>query len=167
MQEQSPFDGERGERDTAFRGRTAMLPYKTILHPTDFSERSERARRIACALARDCGARLITLHVVSESSTLATEPAGPGSSAEVTRHTSAEESLDKLLADSTVKMEAVVDVGDPATAILRVATEIGADLIVMGAHGQTGLRHLLVGSVAEKIIREAACPVLTLRSTNR
>jgi hypothetical protein len=55
-------------------------------------------------------------------------------------------------------------VGKPAEAIVRVAREAGVDLIVMGTHGRTGLRHLLLGSVAEAVIRQVRCPVTTVRS---
>ena len=59
-----------------------------------------------------------------------------------------------------------VAVGHPADTIVRVAQERGADLIVMGTHGRTGLQHVLLGSVAEKVVRLAPCPVLTVRDKN-
>jgi nucleotide-binding universal stress UspA family protein len=63
-----------------------------------------------------------------------------------------------------VEAERRLEEGDPVEAILRVAEEIGADLIVMGTHGRTGLSRLFMGSVAEQVLRRAPCPVLTLKS---
>lgn len=63
-----------------------------------------------------------------------------------------------------IAMEHHLEYGDPAAVILKFAREIGADLIVMGTHGRTGLRRLLMGSVAEQVVRKASCPVLTLRT---
>ena len=68
--------------------------------------------------------------------------------------------------DPQLALDRRMEEGDPASMIVRVATETGADLIVMGTHGRTGLRHLLMGSVAEYVVRKATCPVLTLRTPN-
>jgi nucleotide-binding universal stress UspA family protein len=132
-----------------------MLSVQTILHPTDFSERSGYAFRLACSLARDRGARLIVLHVmpvplVQEKRLYREEMAGE---------------LSRLGApDARVRVEHRLEEGDAATQILRLAQETGCDLIVMGTHGRTGLGRLLMGSVAEQVLRLAACPVLTVRA---
>jgi nucleotide-binding universal stress UspA family protein len=67
-------------------------------------------------------------------------------------------------ADPTLPVEHRLEVGDPVAEILRVAQESKCDLIVMGTHGRTGLAHLLMGSVAEKVVRKAACPVLVVKT---
>jgi nucleotide-binding universal stress UspA family protein len=64
-----------------------------------------------------------------------------------------------------IAVEHRLEYGDPAAVIVKVAEEIGADLIVMGTHGRTGLRRLLVGSVGEWVVRKAPCPVVTVRTT--
>jgi len=80
--------------------------------------------------------------------------------------TQARQSLDKLVPNEMrqkVEVEPVIRQGVPFLEIVRVAAERKADLIVMGTHGRTGLAHALMGSVAEKVVRMAACPVLTVR----
>jgi nucleotide-binding universal stress UspA family protein len=132
-----------------------MLPLRTILHPTDFSERSGYALQLACSLARDHGARVIVLHVM---------PVPLVQEKRLYREEMAEE-LNRLGApDARVQVERRLDEGDPATQILRVAMEIGCDLIVLGSHGRTGLGRLLMGSVAEQVLRRASCPVLTVKA---
>jgi nucleotide-binding universal stress UspA family protein len=132
-----------------------MLSIHTILHPTDFSARSGYALQLALSLARDHGARLVVLHVmpvplVQEKRLYREEMAGE---------------LNRLGApDAQVRMEHRLEEGDAITQILRVARETGCDLIVMGTHGRTGLGRLLMGSVAEQVVRQASCPVLTVRA---
>ena len=140
-----------------------MLPINTILVPTDFSKRSEQAFQFAGALARDHGAKLVVLHVMPASlmaygeGVIAYEPEGY------------EQSLrDKLhqlkVNDPRVEVDYRLHEGDAATEILHVAGEVHADLIVMGTHGRSGLARLLIGSVAEYVLRKADCPVLTLKT---
>jgi nucleotide-binding universal stress UspA family protein len=140
-----------------------MLPLHTVLHPTDFSERSEYAFRLACSLARDYGARLVVLHVATPPLALYGEgvilPEPEAHLAEARKR------LDQLEAPGPgVRLERRLAEGDPAAEVLRLAREVGADLIVMGTHGRTGLSRLLAGSVAEQVMRRAACPVLTVRA---
>jgi nucleotide-binding universal stress UspA family protein len=144
-----------------------MSVVQTILHPTDFSERSRYALRYAWLLARELGARLIVLHVV---------PPPP-----VTIHGEMiafvppeERDLDELRerlrayqADTpAVPVDHFLEEGDPAAVILRVAKTTPCDLIVMGTHGRTGLGRLLMGSVAEEVVRKAPCPVITVKVPN-
>jgi nucleotide-binding universal stress UspA family protein len=134
---------------------------KTILHPTDFSERSEFAFRLACALARDHGARLLVLHVVVPAVLY-----GEGMVVlpPESYQRQAEEKLQRLHPyDPKVAVESRVAEGDPTQEILRVAQEANCDLIVMGTHGWTGLGRFLMGSVAEGVVRKAPCPVLTVK----
>jgi len=140
-----------------------MLPIRTILHPTDFSERSAYALHLACALTRDYGARLVVLHVAPPPLIISAEGALPLEPDTVAR--AEKEQLDSLdVPDVGVRAERQFAEGDPVTEILRVAGEIHADLIVMGTHGRTGLERLLLGSVAELVMRKAPCPVLTSRT---
>jgi len=139
-----------------------MLAIRTILHPTDFSEQSRYALRAACALARDYGARVVILHVAQPPTFAYAEDAIPPEPEEYLEE--AREQLRQLeLPDSRLRAERRLEEGDPVTAILRVAREVGADVIVMGTHGRRGLGRLLLGSVAELVVRRAACPVLTVK----
>jgi nucleotide-binding universal stress UspA family protein len=140
-----------------------MLAIHTILHPTDFSERSEFAFRLACALARDYGARLVLLHVAHPPVVVYGEGVVPPVSDDYLERL--EEDLHRLRApDPNVHVEHLFREGDPVTEILAVATQTSADLIVLGTHGRTGLGRLLMGSVAEQVVRKAPCPVLTVRT---
>ena len=139
-----------------------MLPLRTILHPTDFSEHSEFAFRVASSLARDYNARLILLHVIPPPMVIY---AGGPVPAET--WPSVEEVKEKLrnMEGRThhVRVESTVLEGDPVDMILRAAEETHSDVIVMGTHGRTALTRLLLGSVAESVIRKAPCPVLTAK----
>jgi nucleotide-binding universal stress UspA family protein len=141
----------------------AMLPVRTVLHPTDFSDRSEFAFRLACALARDYGARLIVLHVavppvvVYGEGMIAPLPEG--------HQEQLQHQLEQLRPrDPRISVEYRLAEGDAAAEILRMAEETKADVIVMGTHGRTGVGRLLMGSVAEQVVRRAACPVVTAKS---
>jgi nucleotide-binding universal stress UspA family protein len=139
-----------------------MLAVHTILHPTDFSERSQYAFGLACALARDYGARLIVLHVAHVPA-VAYEGMVLPNPEEV--RAAAQGQLDRLQVPATnVRAERRLEQGDAVTGILHVAEEANADLIVMGTHGRTGLERLLMGSVAEQVVRKATCPVLTVKA---
>jgi len=138
-----------------------MLPIHTILHPTDFSDRSGNAFQLACALTRDYGARLVVLHVSVPPTIVYGQGILPPDP-EILRQ-EAKEQLDRLQApQADARAERRLEEGDPATEVLRLAREIGANLIVMGTHGRTGLGRLLMGSVAEQVVRKATCPVLTV-----
>ncbi len=139
-----------------------MLAIRKILHPTDFSTNSEPAFRLACAVARDYGARLLVLHVstpfVAYGEGMVTTP--PPDYTETLRVR-----LQKIRSgDPKVLIEHKLVEGDPAADILRVAREAGCDLIILGTHGRTGLGRLLMGSVAEVVVRRAHCPVLTVKT---
>jgi nucleotide-binding universal stress UspA family protein len=139
-----------------------MLQVRTILHPTDFSKSSDAAFELACSLARDYGARLIVTHVAEPpvpmyGDGLVLPP--PQASMEPLRA-----QLCQILSkDPKVRVEHRLCEGDAGTEILRLAREVDCDLIVLGTHGRTGLGRLLMGSVAEQIVRRASCPVLTVK----
>jgi len=142
-----------------------MFPLRTILHPTDFSENSAMALRLACTRARDHGARLVLLHVVPPplavfEGGLVTEPSWD--------YPELHQKLrDLATGDPQVATEAHVIEGDPATEIVRLAEKVPCDMVVMGTHGRRGLRRLLMGSVAESVLRSAPCPVLTVKHPAR
>ncbi len=139
-----------------------MLTIRTVIHPTDFSENSDYAFRVACSLARDYGARLVLVHVTPNavlSGELAAVPPRPPEVWQTLR----EELANLRAPDAGVKVEHHLKEGDPATEILRLAQETKADVIVMGTRGRTGLGRVLMGSVAEQILRKAPCLVLTVR----
>ncbi len=139
-----------------------MLPVATILHPTDFSEHSEFAFRLACALARDYNARLILLHVLPPPIVVYGGGLAP---TDLWRDTDeAKGRLRRMEADAhRVRVESLVMEGDPVAMILRAAKETHSDVIIMGTHGRTAVARLLLGSVAEAVLRKAPCPVLTAK----
>jgi universal stress protein A len=146
------------------RGGCVMLSIRTILHPTDLSERSEHAFRAACSLARDHGARLVVLYVqhpdvVGFAEYTAYVPDPIRTPADLKETLSARHATDPGLG-----IEYRVAEGDPAAQIVHAAKELHANLIVMGTHGRTGLGRILMGSVAEAVSRSAPCPVLTLKA---
>ncbi|MBI3466193.1 MAG: universal stress protein [Planctomycetes bacterium] len=135
-----------------------MAGFTSILHPTDFSEASRLACAKAVELARQCGAKLTILHAYANP--LAVEGLWqlPDPRPEL------EDAMSLVAADeAAVQIERVLRVGAPAEAIVEFAKRHNCDLIVMGTHGRSGLQHLLVGSVAEKVIRLAPCPVMVVR----
>jgi nucleotide-binding universal stress UspA family protein len=140
-----------------------VLSIRKILHPTDYSELSRPAFELACSLARDFGAELIFCHVAPPVLTAiegGIEVEIPTGEAE--QMTSR---LEQLRPDSPrIRAEHVLLRGTPADEIVRLAGERQADLIVMGTHGRSGLGRLLMGSVAEAVLRRAACAVVTVKS---
>jgi nucleotide-binding universal stress UspA family protein len=141
-----------------------MLPIRTVLHPTDFSERSENAFRATCALARDRGARLVILYVqrpdvvcCAEYSAFLPDPIQ--TPFDLKQRLSARHVIDPRL-----NIEYRVAEGDPAGEIVHAAKELDVDVIVMGTHGRTGLGRLLMGSIAEAVSRRARCPVMILKA---
>jgi nucleotide-binding universal stress UspA family protein len=141
-----------------------MLKIRTVLHATDFSGPSQNAFHVACSLARDHGAGLVVLHVAPAPILAYGGVMAPPPPPEPDR----KELLAKLrqlrALDPKVPVEHVLAEGDAADEILRVARECRCDLIVLGTHGRTGLGRLLMGSVAEKVVRKAACAVLTVKT---
>jgi nucleotide-binding universal stress UspA family protein len=137
-----------------------MAVVHTILFPTDFSERSQAVFPFACSLARDQGARLLVLYV---------DPP-PLFHGEVVARRQEPDYEDRLWGelrrfqapDPAVRIEHHLAAGKPAEEVLRVAREEKCDLIIMATHGRTALGRLLMGSVAEQVLRQAPCPVLTL-----
>jgi nucleotide-binding universal stress UspA family protein len=141
-----------------------MFPIRTILHATDFSEQSQHAFAAACSLARDHGSRLVVLYVRAPSAAGYGEM-GPIVADPVWTPADVKAALDALHPpDPGVEVEYRVAEGEPAAEVVRLARVLAANLIVMGTHGRTGLGRLLLGSVAEAVLRRAPCPVLTVRA---
>jgi nucleotide-binding universal stress UspA family protein len=135
-----------------------MLNIRTILHGTDFSSRADCAFRLACSLAKDYHACLVVLHVVPPSVVIEGEAAIASQSEELLSE--ARRKLEELpVADAEVRIERRLAEGSPSEEILRIAQEIKADLIVLGTHGRSGLARMLMGSVAEDVLRNASCQI--------
>jgi nucleotide-binding universal stress UspA family protein len=135
---------------------------RLILFPTDFSTCSDAGLAQATSLARDSGARLLILHVEEPPAVYGGGDMYYG----VLEPDDAEirQMLEAVVpTDPAIPYEHRMTKGDPADQIVEVARQEGADMIVMGTHGRTGLRRLLMGSVAEAVVRRAPCPVLTFK----
>ncbi len=138
---------------------------KTILVPVDFSEHNRWALDFAVALAKDANAKLIIVHVQDEPIRFA---GGDGLAlADLRLRTRAlDHKLNQTLPVSTdVVVEHQLLTGVPAIEIVRFAEQHAVDVIIMNSHGRKGLIHLLLGSVAENVIRNAPCPVITVKGS--
>lgn len=143
-----------------------MITLKKILCPVDHSECSYLALKYAISIALKDEAKLYLMHVI-DSRLYDTEiykfsPYKPND-IDIAK---VREDLMKSLPDGTMDLldvETIIVVGVPFNEIISAAKEIEADLIVIGTHGRTGLSHIMMGSVAEKVVRKSHCPVLTVR----
>ncbi|MFH0847611.1 MAG: universal stress protein [Chloroflexota bacterium] len=149
-----------------------MLAFKNILSPTDFSEPSYKAIKFANDLAVHFKSKLVVLHVVSSASVpstteLSTDFDLEGYQQELEKDAwrQLKEVTERLLSKEIKDFTPMVSRGYYSDEILRVAREGRHDLIVMGTRGRTGLPHLLLGSVAERVVQLAPCPVLTIGRT--
>ncbi len=143
-----------------------MPEIRRILCPVDFSPPSERALDFAIDLAKTVNAEIHLLHVYQLPVYALPDGAmmaGPEFTTRVTTET--QKALNELAeskASANPKTHLVE--GVPYREIVRMSEELGADLIVLGTHGRTGIRHLLLGSVAERVVRSAKVPVITVPS---
>jgi len=152
----------------SWRNILGPVSFKQILVPIDFSDCSLRALDYALTLALPFGAKITLLHVVepavSQQSYLGVTPP-----LEETYQSLVEAGRERLVALSRkrignrLRAETLVRIGRAHSEIPDTAKALSADLIVMGTHGYTGLKHLLLGSTTERVVRHAACPVLTIR----
>lgn len=148
-----------------------MLNLKKILYPTDFSEYSLAALPYAVSIARQNDAVLYCLHVVDmpQEEYLTREYMVPLNVPHVPEDKvlrTARTRMERFVADNlseTQKVESRVLVGVPFVEIIRYARDQSIDLIVIGTHGHSALAAMLLGTVAEKVVRKAPCPVLTVR----
>ena len=149
-----------------------MIRIHRILFPTDFSENARYAQDYACALAEQFQADLHVLYVMQDLALVMPEPgvmfAIPALSPE-----EAEQTASRALAEIVhpqwpqAKIHRSTRRGTPYVEIVRYAAEHQIDLIVLGTHGRSAVPHALLGSVAEKVVRSAGCPVLTVRKSGR
>jgi len=153
-----------------------LIKMKTILHPTDFSVPSNYALEYAVACATEFEAKLCILHVIHDVQigTYFGMPALPSPSPLVIEpdqimlqiEKQVTKALEEILPPEVrgaLPVEYLIRHGAPFLEIIRCAEQIGADLIVCGTHGRTGLKHAIIGSVAEKVVRKSRCPVLSIR----
>jgi nucleotide-binding universal stress UspA family protein len=140
--------------------RKARRTIKKILVPTDFSDCSEEALSYAETLAKSLDAKIVLFHVIDTLSYAQWENVYPRLRASVGPFL---ETKVKKINKRGVAAACDLVQGFPYDQIVKKAQKIGADLIVMGTHGRTGMDHLLMGSVAERVTRLAPCPVLTVR----
>ena len=145
-----------------------MLPFKKILCPTDFSEPACKAIKAAGELAEKFSSELILMHVVGPVPVLETPTGLAGfdvaayqQELSASADASLKSRLEKHIPES-VNARTLVVHGEAAHEIVRVANEDSADLIVVSTHGESGWRRRIFGSVPEKVIRMANCPVLTI-----
>ena len=144
---------------------TPTLTIDRILCPVDFSEASQHAAEHALAIARWSGAAVSALHVCHPMPMPVASGVGTGDNGcdlEMSRQRAAAASLLDVAGAHDVSVDIAVEAGDPARQILEHADRHAASLIVMGTHGVSGFERLILGSVTEKVLRKAPCPVLTV-----
>ena len=139
-----------------------------ILVPIDFSDYSKSALKYAVNFCKNCQAEMFLIYVVEQ---VVYPPdfsmgqiAIPSVNAEWDER--ARQELDKLAKEhipSTVQVKTIIKTGKPFIEIIETAGELDIDLIIIATHGRSGMEHILFGSTAEKVVRKAPCPVLTLR----
>ncbi|HUT28048.1 MAG TPA: universal stress protein [Methanomassiliicoccales archaeon] len=142
-----------------------MNLYRTILIPTDGSSNSRSAIEHGLEIAKLSNAEVTTLSVIDVgdvSSTLQGMNPAPHGSVQAEVADAAVGEASAMAEKAGVKMKVEVRMGSPALDIIEMSGKF--DLIVMGTQGRTGLPHLLIGSVAEKVVREAKCPVLVIKA---
>lgn len=148
-----------------------MIKLKKILYPTDFSESSLEALKYGVSFAKEFGAKLILMHVVSENTEGLNLPRVSSlESVEQELVQEAERNLKVLIPIEQRKnldWEMAILRGHPANEIMLYAHQNDIDLIIIGTHGRSGFEHIIFGSTAEKVVRKAPCPVLTVKPAQR
>jgi nucleotide-binding universal stress UspA family protein len=147
---------------------TKMIQLRRILLPTDFSDHAGKALKYACAFTEQFDAELHLLHVLeTHVSTAPQFGMGLALSTQIQESRQAtEKALNELVVPDWAAGRNVVRAtseGPAFVGIIRYARENDIDMIVLGTHGRSGLPHMLMGSVAERVVRKAPCPVLTVR----
>ena len=145
------------EERTATQRQGAKKIFNHVLCPIDFEVGSTNALDLAGQMASQIGAELYLLHVCST----VTIPISDRVKVEKAARQKLEAIAVRRLHD--IRPQLLVTTGDAAERVTSIQSGLGADLIVMGTHGRTGVAHLLLGSVAERVVRKATCPVLTVR----
>ena len=139
-----------------------MLTVRGILHPTDFSDLSNNAFRLACGLAEDYHALLYILHVATSFEAYERELIFKGGSAQYMARDRAR--LGEYQWPG-IEIHRLLEEGEPAEQIIRASHSIPCDFIVLGSHGRSGLTRLLLGSVAEHVLRAATCQVIVVKAS--
>ncbi|MGO9603494.1 MAG: universal stress protein [Candidatus Binataceae bacterium] len=143
------------------------FPYKRILCPVDFDEYSADALKEAAALALSGAGTVHVLHVVQINPLVEQGATGGIAVGEIydSQVELARKQVEQMLTTipAEVKREVMIEIGEPVNWIAAAQTKIAADLVVMATHGRKGLVHLVLGSVAERVVRESRVPVLTVR----
>lgn len=145
-----------------------MLPFKKILSPTDFSEPSSHALKVAQELALASNAEIILIHVVSPIPIVSSPGDMQGVDTAMVLEqmlAHAREAMDRMVGEmpgEKLSVRSLVFTGSPGDEIARAASEEAVDLIVIATHGFTGWRRFVFGSVTERVVRLAPCPVLTI-----
>lgn len=145
------------------------LDIKKVLIPTDFSENATHAMEYGVQVAKQMGAKVLLLHVIPlgtyvSAASSAPLPAEAIDALATTARTNLSGQAQKLAKSYGVQVDVLVVDGPAPAAIAELAKAQGADLIVMGTQGRTGLKHALLGSVAEHVVRHSSIPVLTVRA---
>jgi nucleotide-binding universal stress UspA family protein len=138
---------------------------KKILVPIDFSDSSEKALRYSARFAEQFGSSVTLLHVIQPAvypADFGYPPTVVDTLDEATRR-QIQERLEEMGRELKQKTDVLVRLGQPYHEITSAAKELNADLIIIATHGRTGLKHVLMGSTAERVVRYAPCPVLTVR----
>lgn len=150
-----------------------MIKLKKILYPTDFSDSSLEALKYAISFAREFKAKLVLMHVVNEKVF--------SEGLNLPRVVSIEALEREMTAEAERQMKVIIPVeergrldaetvivrGNPFLEIIRYAHERDVDLIIIGTHGRSGVEHVIFGSTAEKVVRKAPCPVLSVKPSQR
>ncbi|MFO1499475.1 MAG: universal stress protein [Verrucomicrobiota bacterium] len=143
----------------------SCLQLKRILVPVDFSECSDKALRYAQKFAEQFGSQIVLLHVI-QPMVYPSEFGYPPPVVDTIDETMREKvvsRLSTLASGISAATEALVRMGQPYHEITTAAEELDVDLIIIPTHGRTGLKHVVLGSTAERVVRHAPCPVLTVR----
>lgn len=159
---------QRGDDPVLAKAQQAMevCRIQKILVPVDFSENSKKAVVYAEAFARQFQAAVVFLHVVQVNYAYGEFGALDFTRLEREMRQGAEKELLALVqrqSEAGLKAESLVREGSPAKVIAETARELGVDLLIISTHGYTGLKHVLMGSIAEQVVRYAPCPVLVVR----
>lgn len=163
-------------RDPRTAYRSGVPLFNKILAPTDFSDDSKHALTYVVELAQKFNAEVIVVHVDQPLAPVMIGDLSPGLDMGTVNRIAEEQRLAALkeldqvtarLREAGLKSRSLMRVGAPFLEIINTAQSEGADLIVMGTHGRSGLAHVLMGSVAERVVNKAHCPVLTVRHPDR
>ena len=142
-----------------------MTPLKSVMVATDFSPLSEKAIDYAVMIAKQFGAKILIMHVLDPITVTTTDALMFSDNSEALRKMAEEmmKNLADILKEKGVSIETALLKGAAASEIISKAAQAGVDVIIMGTHGRKGIEHLILGSVAEKVVRSATCPVMVVR----